>query len=46
MNQYGPDLISKEEEKQIAEMIETNIDFATEQKHIHEIVQDDEGEGM
>lgn len=36
-----PEWPSPVEEKQIAEMIETNIDFATEQKHIHEVVADD-----
>lgn len=31
----------EDEERQIAKMIETNINFAIEQKHIHEIIVDD-----
>lgn len=37
-----PELFTPLEERQIAEMIETNIDFAIEQKYIHEVVKDDE----
>lgn len=33
----GPELPTPAEEKQIAEIIEVNIDEAIEQKHIHEI---------
>lgn len=34
---FGPELPTPQEEKQIAELIETDIDHAIEQKHIHEI---------
>jgi len=33
-----PDLLTAEEEKQLAQIVETNIDFATEQSHVHEVV--------
>lgn len=32
-----PELFTQLEEKQISEMIETQIDFMIEQEHIHEI---------
>lgn len=32
-----PELPTSQEEKAIARLIENDVDFATEQKHIHEI---------
>lgn len=43
--QNPPELFSKDEERQIAEMIETDIDHALEQKNIHEVVEDNEDDG-
>lgn len=39
-----PDLMTKTEERQLAEMIETNVDFWQESRGLHEAVHDDEGE--
>lgn len=36
-----PDLFTPLEEKRIAEMIESQIDFLIEQEHIHEVIKDD-----
>jgi hypothetical protein len=35
--QKPPELFTPLEERAIAEMIETNVDFWQEQKHIHEL---------
>jgi hypothetical protein len=37
-----PELPTPQEEKAISAMIEADIDHAIEQKHLHEIVKDDE----
>ena len=42
--QRPPDLLTTEEEKQLAEMIEVDIDVALHPEPIHEIVQDNEEE--
>lgn len=34
----GPDFPTPEEERAIAAMIETDIDFSVENRHIHEVV--------
>lgn len=36
--QNSPELPSKEEEKAIAEIVETTVDFMIEQEHAHEIL--------
>lgn len=40
--QTGPDWLSPEEQKLLDAIVETTLDFDTEQRHIHEVVTDDE----
>ena len=37
----GPEFLTHAEEKQLAKIIETDIDHAIEQAHIHEVVNED-----
>lgn len=39
---FPPDFLTPEEQKLLDAIVETTIDFDIEQKHIHEVVKDDD----